>query len=253
MPSPLLLQVRVQAPPAPASPSAAPAASAAAAPSTQVVVGATTGQGTIVIPTTRREIEALKQRREELSNQLNSAAGRRRDLERRLPGMDAAARSGVEQRIALLDNRILNLESQIDQVGQQLAAASPATLAESQSAVPWTERVDPEVFVPVGITFTMFVLAPIAFAMSRYLWKRSVVPPRPSGLSAEAAQRLDRIENAVDAIAIEVERVSEGQRFLTRLFTEGREAIPGLGAGERPAEPIKVGRQDSVGVPRSGS
>ena len=33
-------------------------------------------------------------------------------------------------------------------------------------------------------------------------------------------QRLARIEAAVEAIAIEVERISEGQRFTTRLLTE---------------------------------
>lgn len=32
--------------------------------------------------------------------------------------------------------------------------------------------------------------------------------------------RLQRLEHAVDAIAIEVERISEGQRFLTKLQTE---------------------------------
>ena len=32
--------------------------------------------------------------------------------------------------------------------------------------------------------------------------------------------RLHRLEQAVDAIAIEVERISEGQRFLTKLQTE---------------------------------
>lgn len=42
-------------------------------------------------------------------------------------------------------------------------------------------------------------------------------------------QRLERIENAVDAIAIEVERLAEGQRFATRLLSEGtarKEALP---------------------------
>jgi len=32
--------------------------------------------------------------------------------------------------------------------------------------------------------------------------------------------RLERIEQAVDAIAIEVERISEGQRFTTKLLSE---------------------------------
>lgn len=33
-------------------------------------------------------------------------------------------------------------------------------------------------------------------------------------------QRLERIEHAMDAIAIEVERISEAQRFTTRLLAE---------------------------------
>lgn len=33
-------------------------------------------------------------------------------------------------------------------------------------------------------------------------------------------QRLERVEHAIEAIAIEVERISEGQRFTTRLLTD---------------------------------
>jgi hypothetical protein len=40
-----------------------------------------------------------------------------------------------------------------------------------------------------------------------------------SGTSAADA-RLARLEQAVDAIALEIERISEGQRFTTRLLSE---------------------------------
>ena len=36
------------------------------------------------------------------------------------------------------------------------------------------------------------------------------------------SDRIQRIEQAVEAIAIEVERVSEGQRFTTKLLSELR-------------------------------
>jgi hypothetical protein len=62
------------------------------------------------------------------------------------------------------------------------------------------------------------------------------VVPR-SAATAESNSRLDRIEQAVDAIAIEVERISESQRFQTRIMTEGNHA---LGAGHAPAEPIRA-------------
>ena len=38
--------------------------------------------------------------------------------------------------------------------------------------------------------------------------------------------RLARIEQAVDAIAVEVERISEGQRFTTRLLSEQSRIAP---------------------------
>ena len=42
--------------------------------------------------------------------------------------------------------------------------------------------------------------------------------------------RLARIEQAVDAMAVEVERISEGQRFTTKLLADRakRESVPGL-------------------------
>jgi hypothetical protein len=53
----------------------------------------------------------------------------------------------------------------------------------------------------------------------------------------ELGDRLTSLEQAVDAVAIEVERVGEGQRFMTRLFTEeGTQKAPGEGA----AEPIEA-------------
>jgi hypothetical protein len=45
--------------------------------------------------------------------------------------------------------------------------------------------------------------------------------PRPTGsLPRELAERLERIERAVDATALEVERIGEGQRFLTHALGE---------------------------------
>jgi hypothetical protein len=41
-----------------------------------------------------------------------------------------------------------------------------------------------------------------------------------------AADRLARLEQAVDAIALEIERISEGQRFTTRLLSEQSRRLP---------------------------
>jgi hypothetical protein len=41
-----------------------------------------------------------------------------------------------------------------------------------------------------------------------------------AALPADVAGRLERIEHAVDAVAVEVERIAEGQRFTTKLLSE---------------------------------
>lgn len=45
--------------------------------------------------------------------------------------------------------------------------------------------------------------------------------------SGELADRLTHLEHSLDAAAVEIERIGEGQRFMTRLFSENR------GAGAR--------------------
>jgi hypothetical protein len=61
------------------------------------------------------------------------------------------------------------------------------------------------------------VLYPLVRAFARRLENRGAAPALPS---REVEERLDRIERAVESIAVEVERVSEGQRFVTKLLAD---------------------------------
>jgi hypothetical protein len=52
-------------------------------------------------------------------------------------------------------------------------------------------------------------------------------------VSPEAAKRLERMEQAIEAVAVEVERISEGQRFVTRVLAERERDPVGLPAEKR--------------------
>jgi hypothetical protein len=52
-------------------------------------------------------------------------------------------------------------------------------------------------------------------------------PMLKDGKAEEIAQRLARMEQAIDATAVEVERISEAQRFTTKLLVEKGHAVPG--------------------------
>lgn len=72
----------------------------------------------------------------------------------------------------------------------------------------------------LAIAASTFLLLPFAIAMAVRLMRRDVPPALPPQQGQDSSQRLERLERAVDTIAIEMERVSEGQRFLTKLLME---------------------------------
>jgi hypothetical protein len=76
-----------------------------------------------------------------------------------------------------------------------------------------------DVLVPFGF-FAMVIACAIGVPLVRGIVKRwerqGAVTPIPGDVTA----RLERMEHAIDAIAIEVERISEGQRFTTKLLSE---------------------------------
>ena len=77
------------------------------------------------------------------------------------------------------------------------------------------------------------VLTPIARAWGRRIENQSKQPTLPNVAAQDA--RFDRLEQAVDAVAIEVERIAEGQRFVTKLLAErGQQGALPDPARERP-------------------
>jgi len=88
----------------------------------------------------------------------------------------------------------------------------------------------PDVAIPqqaVDITIAFFLTIaviiiglPLARAFARRMDRRS----GPAQIPNEISSQLANLSQAVDAIALEVERISEGQRFTSRLLSEQRDA-----------------------------
>ena len=222
------MQATTVAPSPTPAPPQAPAAPAALLPGAQPTITFTGVDGTqhvLPIPMTARGISDLKAQREELSNQLVSAAGRRQRLASQLTSMPPGpARSGLEQRIMVLDQRMVQIESDIAATGKQLSEA-PLSLT-SELGIPFRGGDIPDNVAAIAGAFTFFVMFPMAIAMARRIWKRGSYPPAPQvQISPQIDQRLERLEQGVDAIAIEIERITEGQRFVTRLLSESQSAL----------------------------
>ena len=194
---------------------------------------------------TERQKELIAERRDAMSDQIISASERRDEAAAALRGATGADREGLERRLRLLDDRIVQLEADLAYTGR-LLYSEPVGAAQTLVPPPDFSRGNGPNETAIGVVFTLFVMFPIALAFARMLWKRTTgqAVARPS---LESTQRLERVEQAIDSIAVEVERISEGQRFVTRILTEGP-AQSALTAGR--AEAIGTQRREAVKVPR---
>ena len=79
------------------------------------------------------------------------------------------------------------------------------------------------------------VLLVLGAVYVRRVWRRK--ESANTDLSRELTEGLTHLQQSVSAIAMEVERIGEGQRYITRLFTERT-------SGESAAEPTAIKPRD---------
>jgi hypothetical protein len=138
-----------------------------------------------------------------------------------------------------------SIRQAIEEVKAEVAQARAEGVSEIRISPQFGDNIIPSGAVDISIAFfgaMAFIIVglPLARAFARRMDRRG-----ESASASEITPRLDRIEQAVEAIAIEVERVSEGQRFTTKAIADlrglpGAHAVPGWPAGGREGQPERV-------------
>lgn len=192
-----------------------------------------------ISPSATAVYEGFVAQRRELKDQLEGLQDQRRELSSQLqdPMVGGANRAGLETHIAEIDARISALDKQIAAADAEVAkaAAVPGAVVPSP---PYGRQGPPEEVFVLGGIFIVVVLFPLTIAYARRLWRRGAVAV--SAIPHELMDRLTRLDQAVDSIAVEVERIGEGQRFVTRVLAE-RPAEP-IAIPQRVAEPARTDR-----------
>ena len=172
-------------------------------------------------------------------------------------GRDAAAegaRAAAEAQRAAADAQREAIRAAVR--GQIEAARAAARQGRAEIAFPQFPGPPgpqiPEGAVIISVAFFLMcaVIAigyPLVRAIARRMDKRGAVS---TSADPDIRNRLERIEQAVDAIAVEVERISEGQRFTTKVIADLRAlpqgdpaAVVGERAAERSAVPLPRARE----------
>ena len=222
----MLLQEAIPAAPQAPAPPTGPARQ-----SVQVLI-----DGKPINATPEQLFKAAEHQREELGNQMDRLKDERRDITNRLGSeapLSATDKAGLEKRLTAIDGRIEQLDNQIAAADAQVAAtaAIPGAIVERPPEI--RQGPPEEVFVLGGI-FMFVAILPISIAYARRIWRRSSAAV--AALPHDIVERFTQIDQAVESIAVEVERIGEGQRFITRVLSEqGRPAL-----AEPPARGVEL-------------
>lgn len=195
-----------------------------AAPPAPQVVGAPVPAGDPVLV-----YRALRSQREILGDQLSGLQNARSNLVSQLGenNQTAVTRAAIEKRIANVDERIADLDKQIAASDRAVAQAAAVPGATVRAPEPPRDTPDPDMLAGLTFTLLLVVAIPITIAYARRIWRRSA--RTEVALPAEMSERMVHLERGVEAIALEVERIGEGQRFLTQAMAV-RGAVPALSA-----------------------
>lgn len=180
-----------------------------------------------------QSIEGLQLQVTQLSQQLVALRAQRDVLRRRINTMPSnEVRAELQAQRLQLDAQVVQVEMQVEAAKAQLGARlgiGSSWITSTGGVVVQTlgqRSVDPDMVVGMSFALLIAVAFPLSVAYARRIWRAKPADAPPA--RDESASRLERVEHAVDAIAIEIERVAEGQRFVTKVFAE------------RPAAPVVV-------------
>ena len=175
-------------------------------------------------PTPTAIYEGFRAQRRELSNQLDDLDGTRREIQSQLDQLDLndSGRKPLQDRLSDIDNRIKAVDGMLAANATQLAQAAAIPGAVVEERPPEPPPGPPEEAWVLGGIFLIVAVLPLSVAFARRIWRRSAAAV--TSLPRDIADRLQRMEQAIEATAVEVERIGEGQRFITRLFSESQNA-----------------------------
>ena len=207
------------------------------------------------------DLAGLQTQLVELQVQLSGLKAQWNGLRTQLDDMlrNNPARPGVQQQWANVGVQIAEVEGKVAVLQARIAQAKGLPVGTTvPPAAPPRPVFSPDWMVPISA----LLLAAFVFPMS-IGWARRISrgKPQPASLPHDQASRLERLEHAIDTIAIEVERISEGQRFVTKILAErpaqnaaagsngapASAAAPPLALGAGPMEPIPMAERDLAG------
>jgi hypothetical protein len=198
------------------------------------------------------ELNALIMKRVELKGQLEEI-NRQREvvaLQEKNSVSATPSQATLQARLQVLDERSARLEQDILRADDAIADAITRGLAtpaqEMFTTVPgWNVPPGREAMnFQWGMLVLPMFLVIAGFSFWRIATRRA--EKKFSRPAVDQSHRFEQLQQSVDVIALEVERIAEGQRYVTKLLNESLQ--PALGVGG--AQPIEAANKSAAPATR---
>ena len=173
------------------------------------------------------QVQALATQEVESVQNLMRLEGQKVALESELKSSPGAVeREQLERQLRVTNAQIDGTRASIERIKEQIKAArseQSVGIAVVAPAAPAEHRMFNLTKDEFTGAFAFVMLFPMVMTAMWLLIRR---PARRSQTSLEDSQRLARLEQAIESVAIEVERISESQRYQAKLMAEKQSVTP---------------------------
>jgi TPP-dependent trihydroxycyclohexane-1,2-dione (THcHDO) dehydratase len=179
-----------------------------------------------------QEMRDAQQGVRDAQQQVREAQQEVRNAQQQLRGATRAGQRGAaEQTLAGAQAALRDAEAALRDAQAQVHGSHHIVYSTGQLPPDFQHIIPPQaVDLAIGFFITCAVII-IGWPIARVLGRRIERPPRTAAVDSGIGDHLQRIEQAVEAMSIEIERISESQRFMTKLRTGS--AQPHAGVPER--------------------
>lgn len=196
----------------------------------------TSAQRPVQVIQTRSTVDLLTEQRHALQQQVEQLSSRRNLLYAQFRNMrDGPARGELESRMSEIDGRLSRLDGQIERLNDQITEAMAGGGGDGRVAVEAPRTIRGQISVPpvnfpgqrgpdmreIGGIMAAEAVALVLIGLA--FWRFGMRRMRQQFERAIGSQssQLEQLQQAVDVIGVEVERISEGQRYVARVLSEG--------------------------------
>ena len=167
------------------------------------------------------EIEGLQQRANRLELRLSDLGTKTGQLLEQRQRASTDERPRLNQQLSDVQHDMAATSIELRTLHEKIArldrTAAPQTAVVVQPPYASSGSLNSEQIMQVGAG-AFVLMIPLVLAFTRRVWVRG--RPTMQTTDIESSPRLQRMEQAIEAIAVEVERIGEAQRFTTRLLSE---------------------------------